>query len=207
MRCRYASWSFGTGAGASGWSAEAGFHFVLSPGPSPLSLLVPADLSPPAQGGIFEISPAVVAVGTEIARRVVSDGGAALLIDYGRSGRALGESLQAVRAHQTAPALNAPGEADLSAHVDFAALARVAAEAGAAVAGPATQGAFLNALGIGLRAERLKRGQAGDAATAIDQAVERLTGPAAMGDLFKVMAIVPAGLAPAGFDAAGTDRP
>src|ERR1019366_5339529 len=100
----------------------------------------------PAQGNIFEISSAVVAVGTEIARRVATDGGAALLIDYGRSGSALGESLQAVRAHRSAPMLEAPGEADLSAHVDFAALARVASEAGAAVAGPTTQGAFLNAL-------------------------------------------------------------
>ncbi len=188
-----------------GWSAEAGFHFVLSPGPSPLSLLVPADL-PSAQGSLYEISTAVVAMGTEIARRVATDGGAALLIDYGRSESALGESLQAVRAHRSVPVLEAPGEADLTAHVDFAALGRVAAEAGAAVAGPTTQGAFLNALGIGLRAERLKRGRAADAAAAIDRAVERLTGPAAMGDLFKVMAIVPAGLAPAGFDAPGAEK-
>jgi NADH dehydrogenase [ubiquinone] 1 alpha subcomplex assembly factor 7 len=99
--------------------------------------------------------------------------------------------------------LERPGEADLSAHVDFALLARVARDAGAAFAGPVTQGAFLSALGIGIRTERLKQGLPGDAAEALDQAVARLTGPTGMGRLFKVMAIVrPGGIRPAGFEAA-----
>jgi NADH dehydrogenase [ubiquinone] 1 alpha subcomplex assembly factor 7 len=97
--------------------------------------------------------------------------------------------------------LDAPGEADLSAHVDFAALARAARERGADVAGPVTQRTFLEAIGIRLRAERLRRDQSETAATAISEAVERLCGPDQMGALFKAMAVIPAGLNPAGFDA------
>jgi len=97
--------------------------------------------------------------------------------------------------------LDNPGEADLSAHVDFALLSRVARDAGAAVAGPVTQGAFLSALGIGIRAERLKRGLSSDAADTLDQAVTRLIGEQAMGRLFKALAIVqPSGIRPAGFE-------
>jgi NADH dehydrogenase [ubiquinone] 1 alpha subcomplex assembly factor 7 len=182
------------------WNAESGFHFAPSEERSPLSLLVPAGVSP-AEGAIFELSPAVISVGTEIAHRILSQGGAALFVDYGRSESTAGESLQAVRAHRMVKVLENPGGADLSAHVDFALLGRVARDAGAAVAGPVTQGAFLGALGIGIRAERLKRGLAGDAADALDQAVARLTAPEAMGQLFKALAIVPpGGIRPAGFE-------
>jgi NADH dehydrogenase [ubiquinone] 1 alpha subcomplex assembly factor 7 len=163
---------------------------------------VPAEISP-ADGAVYELSPAVIAAGTEIARRIQAQGGAALLVDYGRIESAAGESLQAVRAHRTVKVLEAPGEADLSAHVDFALLGRVARDAGAAVAGPVTQGAFLHTLGIGIRTERLKRGLPGDATDALDQAVKRLTDPEAMGRLFKVLAITPPGaIRPAGFEAA-----
>jgi NADH dehydrogenase [ubiquinone] 1 alpha subcomplex assembly factor 7 len=183
------------------WNGEGGFHFVPSAEPSPLSLLVPVEISP-GEGALYELSPAVITAGTEIARRVAAEGGAALFLDYGRSESATGESLQAVRAHRMVEVLENPGEADLSAHVDFALLGRVARDAGAAVAGPVAQGAFLNALGIGVRAERLKRGLSGDAAAAVDQAARRLTGPEAMGQLFKALAIVPpGGIRPAGFEA------
>lgn len=184
------------------WSPAAGFHFVPSAERSPLSLLVPADIQT-AEGMLYELSPAVIAAGTEVARRIAAQGGAALFIDYGRSRSASGESLQAVRAHRMVKVLEAPGEADLSAHVDFALLARVARDAGAKVAGPVGQGAFLEALGIGIRAERLKRSQSGSGAASVDQAVARLTGAEAMGQLFKVLAIVPPGeIRPAGFEPA-----
>lgn len=179
------------------WSAENGFHYVVSAGPSTLSFLLPANL-PAAQGDVYELSPAVIAAGTEIAGRIARHGGAALIVDYGRALSMSVETLQAVRAHRTVKVLDDPGEADLSAHVDFALLNRVAREAGAAVAGPVTQGAFLGAIGIGLRAERLKRGLSADAAAALDQAVGRLTDPGAMGQLFKVLAITSPGIAPAG---------
>jgi NADH dehydrogenase [ubiquinone] 1 alpha subcomplex assembly factor 7 len=183
------------------WTPEGGFHFVLSVGPSPLSLLVPPELIP-AQGAVHELSPAVIAAGTDIARRIVSRGGAALFLDYGRCQSGLGESLQAVRTHRQVKVLDNPGEADLSAHVDFGLLGRVARDAGASVAGPVTQGAFLTALGVGVRSERLKRGLSRGAADSVDQAVARLTAPEAMGQLFKVLAIVPPGLRPEGFNSA-----
>ncbi|HEX4368982.1 MAG TPA: SAM-dependent methyltransferase [Rhodopila sp.] len=184
------------------WNAETGFHFAPSAEQSPLSLLVPPGLSP-TEGAVYELSPAVISVATEVARRIAVQGGAALFIDYGRSESALGESLQAVRAHRMVEVLDSPGEADLSAHVDFALLGRVAHDAGAAIAGPVPQGAFLNTLGIGIRAQRLRRGLSGDTAGALDQAVARLTAPEAMGQLFKVLAIVPpGGIRPAGFGTA-----
>jgi NADH dehydrogenase [ubiquinone] 1 alpha subcomplex assembly factor 7 len=182
------------------WSAESGLHFVPSEELSPLSLLVPPEVSA-GEGAIYELSPAAIAAGTEVSRRIAAQGGAALFIDYGRAKSAAGESLQAVRAHRMVKVLDDPGEVDLSAHVDFAQLARVARDGGAEIVGPATQGAFLNALGIGIRAQRLKRGLPEDGAAALDRAVERLTASDAMGRLFKVLAIVPrGGIRPAGFD-------
>ncbi len=101
------------------------------------------------------------------------------------------------------PALEAPGEADLSAHVDFAAVARIAREAGARASGPAAQGAFLRSLGIELRADRLRRHLTPDRADTLDAAVHRLTDPAQMGALFKTVAITAPDIAPAGFAPAG----
>jgi NADH dehydrogenase [ubiquinone] 1 alpha subcomplex assembly factor 7 len=189
------------------WTAEAGFYFAISPKPSSLTFLVPAGLSA-EQGSLYELSPTVIAVGTEIAQRIAAQGGAALLIDYGKTESGLGQSLQAVKAHRMVALLDDPGNADLSAHVDFCVLRRLADDAGARPAGPVTQGEFLNALGIGMRLERLKRdlptGESDDTAAALDRAVQRLTTPAAMGRLFKALAItcpaiVPAGFVPAAF--------
>ena len=184
------------------WNTESGLHFAPSKERSPLSLLVPPGVLA-HEGAVFELSPAVVSVTTEIARRITAQGGAGLFVDYGRGESATGESLQAVSAHRMVPVLENPGAADLSAHVDFALLGRVARDAGAVVAGPVTQGAFLRALGIGIRADRLRRGLSGDAADALDQAVERLIGGQAMGQLFKALAIVPSGgIHPVGFEPA-----
>lgn len=180
-----------------GWDIAEGFKFVVSTGPSALSFLLPVNL-PANQGGVYELSPAVIAVGTEIGRRITQHGGAALIVDYGRTASIAAETLQAVRTHRMVKVLDDPGAADLSAHVDFDLLSRVAGETGAAVAGPVSQGAFLNALGIGLRTDRLKRGLTADAAAALDQGARRLTHPEAMGQLFKVLAITPPGIAPAG---------
>jgi NADH dehydrogenase [ubiquinone] 1 alpha subcomplex assembly factor 7 len=104
-----------------------------------------------------------------------------------------------MRRHAFADPLEAPGEADLTAHVDFQALAEAAAQAGAAAHGPVTQGAFLEALGLGARAAQLKTA-APARATEIDAAVGRLAGPDQMGTLFKALALTAPGLgAPAGF--------
>jgi NADH dehydrogenase [ubiquinone] 1 alpha subcomplex assembly factor 7 len=112
----------------------------------------------------------------------------------------LGDSLQALKQHRYHDPLIDPGCADLTAHVDFAALAATAREAGAATFGPVTQGTFLQMLGIGLRTETLKAKSDAAQCAEIDAALERLIGADGMGSLFKVLALAspnvpqPAGL-------------
>ncbi len=152
------------------------------------------------EGEILETSPAAAAIMSEVASRIAKDGGAALIIDYGYASPAFGDTLQAVRHHRYDDPLAAPGEADLTAHVDFAALARAASEAGARPRPVTTQGELLARLGIAARAERLSRDK--DAATraAIASAAARLTAPEAMGELFKVLAVSKPDLALPAFD-------
>ena len=141
----------------------------------------------------------------ELCERVVRYGGAILIIDYGHVRSGYGDTLQAMRAHSFTDPLEAPGECDLTAHVDFAALSRSAVGAGARVHGPVTQGEFLHSLGIMTRADRLKSGATYDQCVAIDAAVARLTGtaPSQMGELFKVIALAHPDLSPPpGFEAA-----
>lgn len=140
-------------------------------------------------GDIFETAPAGVAIMEEIATRLRDHDGAALIIDYGHITPGLGDTLQAVRDHKYAEILSQPGEADLTAHVDFSALAKAATEGGVSVHGPVTQGAFLGAMGIEERAERLSRNAKPEQQSDIKSAVARLAGRQAMGGLFKVMAL------------------
>ncbi len=148
------------------------------------------------RGAVAALSLASLALAGDIARRVTAGPGAALIIDYGGDG---GESLHAVRRHKRHSWLETPGDADISARVDFAALARAAREAGAAVHGPVGQGNFLSALGIAVRAANLKR-SAPAAARTIDAALARLTAPEEMGRLFQALALgAPGGPALAGF--------
>lgn len=157
-------------------------------------------------GTLVEVSPAVQAVGAEIAARVAGQGGAALLIDYGPAESGPGESLQAVRKHHPVPALTDPGTVDLTAHVDFARLAEAARAAGAAVHGPLTQGRFLAALGAEQRARALMRAARPEQAIQIDTGVRRLIHPAEMGTLFKSIAVAHPQLPlPPGFE--GRSRP
>jgi len=146
---------------------------------------------PPRLGAVLEWPVAGLAVATRIARRLVRQTGAALFVDYGYWGPAFGDTLQAVKGHAYADPLADPGEADLTTHVDFHRLAQAAAGENLRVHGMATQGDFLEGLGIAARAEALKRRAAPVQAEAIDRALERLTGrgPKAMGELFKVLAL------------------
>lgn len=124
-----------------------------------------------------------------LSRRIAADGGAALIIDYGHAESGFGDTLQAVRAHKFADPLEAAGESDLTAQVDFAALAVTATRQGAATQGPIPQGAFLRNVGIERRAERLKSNATPKQSADIDSALTRLIAPDQMGDLFKAMAI------------------
>jgi NADH dehydrogenase [ubiquinone] 1 alpha subcomplex assembly factor 7 len=152
---------------------------ALAPGVTPFSGYLP-DAAPGTQAEICEAGRALAAaIGTRLRR----DGGWALIIDYGYDSRH-GVSLQAVRGHRGASILDRPGETDLSAHVDFAALGAVARQAGAAVLGPVAQGDFLRRLGIEHRAETLKKGATPVQHAAIDAALARLIAPDQMGTLF-----------------------
>jgi len=149
-------------------------------------------LATPVQPGeVLEWPALSQAIMSALARRLAQEGGAALIVDYGYWGPALGDTLQAVRSHKPVDPLRDPGEADLTAHVDFHHLATAANAAGASVHGPATQADFLSALGIHMRAENLKRRADAAQAEAIDAALARLTepGPTGMGQLFKVLAV------------------
>ena len=123
-----------------------------------------------------------------IARRAAN--GAVLVIDYGHAESGIGDTLQAVSRHGFVDPLAAPGEADLTAHVDFQALREAAASERVRVHGPLTQGEFLRRLGIAARADKLKARATPAQAKDIDAALARLTGagPTGMGELFKVMA-------------------
>jgi SAM-dependent MidA family methyltransferase len=150
-------------------------------------------------GAVVESSPARQAMAADIARRLAKNGGVALIIDYGHQRTSPGETLQAVRGHAFAPVLADPGEQDLTGHVDFEALARAASDAGAAVTKVVNHGAWLRSLGIAARADSLARANP-ERADDIRSALERLTAPDRMGELFKGMAIhSPKWPAPAGF--------
>jgi len=151
-------------------------------------------------GEIVEDSPARDEAVAAIARHLVKSGGVALIIDYGHSKSAPGDTLQAVRGHTFAPLLDRPGEQDLTAHVDFEAVERAAVSAGAAVTPIVTQRDWLLRLGIEGRSQALSRANPA-CADEIEGALERLTAEDAMGSLFKVIAIhSPAWPAPAGFE-------
>lgn len=153
-----------------------------------------------AEGEIVELCPEGEALAAAIGRRVGAQGGAALIIDYGPSRSAPGDSLQAVSRHHFANPLDRPGEVDLTHHVDFAALARSGRTAGAAVFGPLPQGLFLGRLGIEARAEALRLTAAPGDADAIPGQVRRLVHPGRMGLLFKALAVAHADLpCPPGF--------
>ncbi len=139
-------------------------------------------------GDVIEICPALPAIAGEIGRRIAEHGGAALIVDYG-DWRSLGDTFQAVRAHRPEDPLANPGEADLTAHVDFEAIARSVAPATATAM--VAQGAFLERLGIAQRAEVLARSLDGARLESHLAALRRLTHPDEMGSVFKALAIHP----------------
>ncbi len=152
-------------------------------------------------GEISETRPAAAAIAGAIGERLARFGGAALIVDYGHAASAAGDTLQAVRGHARHDPLADPGEADLTAHVDFEVLAQAAVAAGAVAHGPLGQGVFLTSLGIEVRAGRLKHGATGAQARDIDAARHRLIAGEEMGALFKVLALTgPGQPAPPGFE-------
>ena len=178
---------------------DGGFRFVLAP-PAPLDPLAMKRLAAAPEsgvdGGVIEVCPDGLALAGAIGGRVARLGGAALILDYGPAESGAGETLQAVKDHAYHPVLEAPGEADLTAHVDFAGLAAAAMEAGAGAHGPVPQGTFLESLGIGARAEALLIGATAGQASDIHSAHRRLVDEGEMGTLFKALAVAHPEMAP-----------
>jgi NADH dehydrogenase [ubiquinone] 1 alpha subcomplex assembly factor 7 len=174
--------------------------FIVETAESRSTSLFSPPLSGAREGSIVEVCPAASALAAALGARIVGDGGAALLVDYGHARTACGDTLQAVRGHRYQPVLHEPGNADITAHVDFEAVASAARNTGALTHGPVTQGAFLHALGIELRERRLLESASPEQAEQIKSGVRRLIDAAEMGTLFKVLALThPALAAPTGF--------
>ncbi|GLK67791.1 class I SAM-dependent methyltransferase [Hansschlegelia plantiphila] len=175
-----------------GLSDEGALVFGLAPE-------APSDLDPPERptGALLEVCPEALAIAARLGGHVAAHGGAALAIDYG-SGFSAGDTLQAVRAHGFVDPLAEPGEADLTAHVDFGALAAAARSRGATAMRLATQGDLLDALGLAARAAQLCAKASDAQRDAIVAAVARLTdrAPTGMGALFKALAFADPRLGP-----------
>jgi NADH dehydrogenase [ubiquinone] 1 alpha subcomplex assembly factor 7 len=151
-------------------------------------------------GAVFEWRPDTEIM--KIAKRVRNQDGAALIIDYGHMRSDAGDTFQAIARHSFADPLKNPGQADVTAHVDFQALARAAEDLGARAHGPVTQGDFLKRLGIETRAASLMSKATNEVSADISGAMKRLidSGRGGMGSMFKVLAISQADLvALAGF--------
>jgi len=167
--------------------ALSGDTFVAVAGDRPMDAAVPQGLRDAPVGTLVEACPGAVTTVREVASRLAAQGGAALFIDYGHAETRIGSTLQALRGHRMVDPFAYPGEADLTAHVDFAAMAAAAEDAGARWLGTTGQGAWLDALGIAHRARALAA--ASGQAEAVSAALDRLTSPAQMGILFKVMGL------------------
>jgi SAM-dependent MidA family methyltransferase len=151
------------------------------------------------EGEVIETSPASVSILRDLAARIVAQSGALLAIDYGYEGPLAGDTLQALRRHRFADPFEAPGEQDLTAHVDFAALAEAARAEDAVVHKVKTQGDLLEALGIAARATSLARAAPARQGE-IETAWRRLCAPDEMGTLFKALAVTAPGWpVPGGF--------
>lgn len=171
-------------------AANGGFEFCDGPALPADSLRRNAELRQLPEGSILEVRPAANAVVAALAARAKDAPLAALIVDYGHESTECGDTLQAISRHKFADPLEAPGDVDLTAHVDFGALKDAARAKGLAVYGPKQQRALLLELGLEARLERLCRDATPEQREALIAGAERLVDPAAMGVLFKALAIM-----------------
>lgn len=164
-----------------------------------LSAAIPAPDSEDEPGTVREIAPALEALIYEIERRLHEAPARVLLIDYGYVRPEGADTLQALKNHKKVDPIETPGEADLTAHVDFARVAQLAEQAGLAVHGPITQAQFLRGLGIEVRHDTLAQANPAHAER-LKRELNRLIGADQMGALFKVICLSSPNLPPpAGF--------
>jgi NADH dehydrogenase [ubiquinone] 1 alpha subcomplex assembly factor 7 len=176
--------------------ADGKLVFAAADDPMPrFEVLLPPLVRAAPVGAVFEWRPDSEMM--KIATRVRDQDGAALIIDYGHLRSDAGDTFQAIARHSFADPLKNPGQADVTAHVDFQALARAAEDVGARVHGPVTQGEFLKRLGIETRALTLMGKTTPEVSADISAALKRLTdsGRGGMGSMFKVLAITEPNLA------------
>jgi SAM-dependent MidA family methyltransferase len=177
---------------ADGWFERMvgleGNKFTFVAGRERMDHIVPPSCFKASEGATIETSPAAVAVMTEISRRLREQGGAALIIDYGHTELRAGTTLQALKAHKKVDVFEHPGEADITAHVDFELLAHVAREQSVDVMGIQYQGEWLRQMGIDVRTEALQRRNPGEK-DKLKRQRDRLVDDSQMGTLFKVLGI------------------
>lgn len=166
-------------------NATAAFEFIQ--GPAGLQLAKSGQAIP--AGTVMEQCPAARSMLRSLTERLKRHGGAALIIDYGYLGEAHHDTLQAVKAHSFHSVLAEPGEADITAHVDFTTLQQIARDAGMVVPPLINQGEFLVRMGAEMRAEILLKTAGPAQRDQLISGLQRLIAPQAMGELFKVMAI------------------
>ncbi len=158
------------------------------------SALIPKDYADVEDGTILEVCPGTTQILATLGARAKEAPTAALIIDYGHTKSGTGDTLQAVRSHRFVEPLDSPGEADLTAHVDFARLTQDASEYGLTVYGPMSQEQFLLSLGLAQRCEKLCAHAKPDQTSLIASGAERLVDPKQMGELFKVIVVTGSGL-------------
>ena len=144
---------------------------------------------------VIEHAPERNAYTRAVAGRIASQGGAALLIDYGHKGGGVGSTLQSLRGHNRADVYAEPGEADITTHVDFGSIARAAAEMECRIDGAVDQGRFLLNLGLAERLDMLLKANP-EQADELKSSAQRLIDEDQMGSLFRVLAIAHPSLGP-----------
>ena len=177
---------------ADGWHERMvgleGDKLAFVAGSEPMDSIVPTSWRSASQGSMIETSVAAATIMGEIAQRLANQGGVALIIDYGPTELRAGSTLQALKDHKKVDPFAHPGEADLTAHVDFEMLKEVAQKNGAEVMGLQMQGEWLRQLHIDTRLEALKR-QSPKQSDKLQRQYDRLVADNQMGTLFKVLGI------------------
>ncbi|WP_050604797.1 class I SAM-dependent methyltransferase [Ruegeria sp. 6PALISEP08] len=174
---------------------ERGGSLLFGRGPNGPQVALSDRLTETKDGDLVELCAAAIPILTVMASRIASHGGAALIVDYG-DWHSLGDTLQALQNHEHTDPLAAPGQADLTAHVDFEPLAVATRACGCRHTRLTPQGVFLERLGITARAQTLAKALSGSELDSLIAAHRRLTHPDEMGNLFKVMGLFPAYAAP-----------
>lgn len=179
----------------------SGLRYVLKKDEAVRAFIPDQLLDQAEPGAIFETSPLSATLAHVLGDRIATFGGALLAIDYGYDKTGFGETFQALKDHTYHDPLVSPGDADLTAHVNFATLGQSFAEGGAEVFGPVGQGVFLESLGLSQRANILMRQAQGAQRDSLMAAHRRLSHPDEMGTLFKaICATAPGQGIPAGFE-------